>query len=138
MNKTKLSDIITYVFCAVLFTWIIGSFLEINSKNTTENPQYSSINFFNFFVDDEEEEMITNFSYNCKNGNLYANDKNIVYTEKIKDTYFFYIKSGRSRRYLENSELKQLANTAKWFMENQGCDFGEPIENLLSREYLYS
>ena len=138
MNKTKLSDIITYVFCAVLFTWIIGSFLEINSKNTMENPQYSSINFFNFFVDDEEEEMITNFSYNCKNGNLYANDKNIVYTEKIKDTYFFYIKSGRSRRYLENSELKQLANTAKWFMENQGCDFGEPIENLLSREYLYS
>lgn len=138
MNKTKLSDIITYVFCAVLFTWIIGSFLEINSKNTTENPQYSSINFFNFFVDDEEEEMITNFSYNYKNGNLYANDKNIVYTEKIKDTYFFYIKSGRSRRYLENSELKQLANTAKWFMENQGCDFGEPIENLLSREYLYS
>lgn len=138
MNKTKLSDIITYVFCAVLFTWIIGSFLEINSKNTTENPQYSSINFFNFFVDDEEEEMITNFSYNSKNGNLYANDKNIVYTEKIKDTYFFYIKAGRSRRYLENSELKQLASTAKWFMENQGCDFGEPIENLLSREYLYS
>ena len=138
MNKTKLLDFFIYGLCTILFAWIIGSFLEINSKNTTENPQYSKINFFCVFFSEKEEEPITGFTYNNKNGNLYANDEYIVYTDKIKDTYYFYIKSGRNRRYLENSELKQLASTAKWFMENQGCDFGEPIENLLSREYLYS
>ena len=75
---------------------------------------------------------ITYFSYNIKNRCLYANDKHIVYCEKLGDTYYFYIKSGGKQRYLENSELKLLASTAKWFIENQGSDFGEPIQKLLN------
>ena len=61
------------------------------------------------------------------------NDKYIVYCEKSGDTYYFFIKLGRKRRYLESSELKQLADAAQWFIEHQGSNFGEPIQNLLSK-----
>ena len=82
---------------------------------------------------DKTDKTITCFSYNSKNGCLYANDKYIVYCEKSGDTYYFFIKLGRKRRYLESSELKQLADAAQWFIEHQGSNFGEPIQNLLSK-----
>lgn len=34
------------VFCALLILWLLVSFVEVNAKNLTENPTYSSYNFF--------------------------------------------------------------------------------------------
>ena len=51
MNKVKkVIENIMFVLCVALAIWFIISFAEIDMKNLTENPVYSSWNFFEVFL----------------------------------------------------------------------------------------
>ena len=55
MNKVKeivknvVADVVI-ILCVALTLWFIVSFVEVNMKNLTENPVYSSWNFFEIFL----------------------------------------------------------------------------------------
>ena len=51
MNKVKkVIENIMFALCVALAIWFIISFAEIDMKNLTENPVYSSWNFFEIFL----------------------------------------------------------------------------------------
>ena len=51
MNKVKkIVENVMVIFCVVLAIWFIISFVEVDMKNLTENPIYSSWNFFEVFL----------------------------------------------------------------------------------------
>ena len=41
---------VVIILCVALTLWFIVSFVEVNMKNLTENPVYSSWNFFEIFL----------------------------------------------------------------------------------------
>ena len=51
MNKVKkVIENVIIILCVALTIWFIISFVEVNMKNSTENPVYSSWNFFEVFL----------------------------------------------------------------------------------------
>ena len=51
MNKVKkVIENVIIILCVALTIWFIISFVEVNMKNSTENPVYSSWNFFEIFL----------------------------------------------------------------------------------------
>ena len=51
MNKVKkVIENVMVILCVALAIWFIISFVEVNMKNSTENPVYSSWNFFEIFL----------------------------------------------------------------------------------------
>ena len=51
MNKVKkVIENAMVILCVALAIWFIISFIEVNMKNLTENPVYSSWNFFEIFL----------------------------------------------------------------------------------------
>ena len=51
MNKViKVVENVMVIFCVTLAIWFIISFVEVDMKNLTENPVYSSWNFFEIFL----------------------------------------------------------------------------------------
>lgn len=46
MRKPNPKQIILYIITAFLVLWLAFSFIEVNAKNTTENPVYSDYNAF--------------------------------------------------------------------------------------------
>ena len=51
MNKVKkVIENVMVMLCIAFTTWFLFSFVEINMKNLTENPVYSSWNFFEIFL----------------------------------------------------------------------------------------
>ena len=51
MNKVKkVIENVMVILCVVLAIWFIISFVEVDMKNLTENPIYSSWNFFEIFL----------------------------------------------------------------------------------------
>ena len=78
---------------------------------------------------------INYFSYNTKNGCIYANDKHIVRWRFVRNSYSFFITVGRGVQYLNETDLEKLAKTAKWMTDKQGSNFGEPIEFLIRNYY---
>ena len=51
MNKVKkVIENVMVTLCVVLALWFIISFVEVDMKNLTENPVYSSWNFFEIFL----------------------------------------------------------------------------------------
>ena len=51
MNKVKkIVENVMVIFCVALVLWFIISFVEVDMKNLTENPVYSSWNFFEIFL----------------------------------------------------------------------------------------
>lgn len=51
MNKViKVVENVVFVLCVVFVVWLLCSFVEVDMKNLTENPVYSSWNFFEIFL----------------------------------------------------------------------------------------
>ena len=55
MNKVKkvIENVmanVVIILCVAFTLWFIVSFVEVNMKNLTENPVYSSWNFFEIFL----------------------------------------------------------------------------------------
>ena len=51
MNKVKkVIENVMFILCVALAIWFIISFVEVDMKNLTENPVYSSWNFFEIFL----------------------------------------------------------------------------------------
>lgn len=51
MNKViKIIENVAFVLCIIFAVWFICSFIEVDMKNLTENPVYSSWNFFEIFL----------------------------------------------------------------------------------------
>ena len=51
MNKVKkIVENVMVILCVTLAIWFIISFVEVDMKNLTENPVYSSWNFFEIFL----------------------------------------------------------------------------------------
>ena len=51
MNKVKkIVENVMVILCVVFAIWFLFSFVEVNMKNLTENPVYSSWNFFEIFL----------------------------------------------------------------------------------------
>ena len=51
MNKVKkIVENVMVILCVALAFWFLFSFVEVNMKNLTENPVYSSWNFFEIFL----------------------------------------------------------------------------------------
>lgn len=51
MNKViKAIENVAFVLCIIFAVWFLFSFVEVNMKNLTENPVYSSWNFFEIFL----------------------------------------------------------------------------------------
>ena len=51
MNKIKkIAENVMVIFCVALAFWFLVSFVEVDMKNLTENPVYSSWNFFEIFL----------------------------------------------------------------------------------------
>lgn len=51
MNKVKkIVKNVMVILCVALAIWFIISFVEVDMKNLTENPVYSSWNFFEIFL----------------------------------------------------------------------------------------
>ena len=51
MNKViKVIENVAFVLCIIFAVWFLFSFVEVNMKNLTENPVYSSWNFFEIFL----------------------------------------------------------------------------------------
>ena len=51
MDKVKkVIENVIIILCVALTIWFIISFVEVNMKNSTENPVYSSWNFFEIFL----------------------------------------------------------------------------------------
>ena len=51
MNKVKkIIENVMVILCITLAIWFIISFVEVDMKNLTENPVYSSWNFFEIFL----------------------------------------------------------------------------------------
>lgn len=51
MKKVKkIVENVMFVICVALALWFIISFVEVDMKNLTENPVYSSWNFFEVFL----------------------------------------------------------------------------------------
>ena len=51
MNKVKkIVENVIVIFCVALAIWFLFSFVEVDMKNLTENPVYSSWNFFEIFL----------------------------------------------------------------------------------------
>ena len=51
MNKVKkVIENVTVMLCIIFAVWFLFSFVEIDMKNLTENPVYSSWNFFEIFL----------------------------------------------------------------------------------------
>ena len=46
----KVLVIVMVILCVALAIWFLFSFVEIDMKNLTENPVYSSWNFFEIFL----------------------------------------------------------------------------------------
>ena len=80
--------------------------------------------------------VIEDFCYNSKTGNIMANDKYIVRYEKYCGSYYFYIKYQGKKHYLTQQELVKLRKSAIFFIEHYGCDFGEAINALIKNDYL--
>ena len=75
------------------------------------------------------------FVYNCKTGNLYYNLSHGVYRlvqfEHYSGGIYFFIKDRKMKRYLVQSELRDLADTVRFMLE-RGADFGPEVNNLAS------
>ena len=51
MNKAKkVIENVMVILCVARAIWFIISFVEVDMKNLTENPVYSSWNFFEIFL----------------------------------------------------------------------------------------
>ena len=51
MNKVKkIIENVMVILCVTFIIWVIISFIEVDTKNLTENPVYSSWNFFKIFL----------------------------------------------------------------------------------------
>ena len=51
MNKVKkIVENVMVILCVTFIIWVIISFIEVDTKNLTENPVYSSWNFFKIFL----------------------------------------------------------------------------------------
>ena len=51
MNKVKkVIENVMVMLCVAFAIWFIISFVEVDMKNLTENPIYSSWNFFEIFL----------------------------------------------------------------------------------------
>ena len=51
MNKVKkVIENVMVILCIAFVNWFIISFVEVDMKNLTENPIYSSWNFFEIFL----------------------------------------------------------------------------------------
>ena len=51
MNKVKkVIENVMVILCIAFAVWFLFSFVEVNMKNLTENPVYSSWNFFEIFL----------------------------------------------------------------------------------------
>ena len=51
MNKVKkVIKNVMVILCVAFTLWFIVSFIEVNMNNLTENPVYSSWNFFEIFL----------------------------------------------------------------------------------------
>lgn len=51
MNRIiKVIENVAFVLCIIFAVWFLFSFVEVNMKNLTENPVYSSWNFFEIFL----------------------------------------------------------------------------------------
>ena len=51
MNKVKkVIENVMVILCVTFIIWVIISFIEVDTKNLTENPVYSSWNFFKIFL----------------------------------------------------------------------------------------
>ena len=84
----------------------------------------------------EHTNVIENFCYNSKTGNIQANDKFIVRYEEYCESFYFYIKYKGKKHYLTQQELTKLRKASIFFIEHYGCDFGEAINTLVKNDYL--
>ena len=51
MNKVKkVIENVMVILCVAFVIWVIISFIEVDTKNFTENPVYGSWNFFEIFL----------------------------------------------------------------------------------------
>ena len=51
MNKViKVVENVMVILCVAFAIWFLFSFVEVDMKNLTENPVYSSWNFFEIFL----------------------------------------------------------------------------------------
>lgn len=79
------------------------------------------------------------FTYNFKTGNIEYNLGRGVYRivryEKSCDSIYYWYKDKGCKWYLRDWELSDLARTAKWLIEQHGCDFGEEINALAYSPY---
>ena len=51
MNKAKkIVENVMVILCVAFAIWFLFSFVEVDMKNLTENPIYSSWNFFEIFL----------------------------------------------------------------------------------------
>ena len=51
MNKVKkVIENVIVILCVAFVIWFLFSFVEVDMKNLTENPVYSSWNFFEIFL----------------------------------------------------------------------------------------
>ena len=51
MNKVKkVIENVMVILCVAFAIWFLFSFVEVDMKNLTENPAYSSWNFFEVFL----------------------------------------------------------------------------------------
>ena len=51
MNKVKkVVENVMVMLCVAFAVWFLFSFVEVDMKNLTENPVYSSWNFFEIFL----------------------------------------------------------------------------------------
>ena len=51
MSKViKVIENVAFVLCIIFVVWFLFSFVEVDMKNLTENPIYSSWNFFEIFL----------------------------------------------------------------------------------------
>ena len=51
MNKVKkIVENVMVILCVAFAIWFLFSFVEVDMKNLTENPVYSSWNFFEIFL----------------------------------------------------------------------------------------
>jgi hypothetical protein len=53
-----MKKLIIFIGC-VLLTWVCGSWWEVAINNTTPNHEYSQVNFFNLFQQEEKENADT-------------------------------------------------------------------------------
>lgn len=69
------------------------------------------------------------FSFNCKTGNIMADDRHCVYLEIVGGEDRVYIKRGGKIRYLTEQELSKFSDAVRFF-EGRGCDFGDTVHRI--------